>query len=324
MIIITNEITYEKRVNMIDKIINSTFQAIEKIGSSRIYTGLHNDVSIYAKFPELIISFAQSILTLLFCLGYLYTISIAAFITTICVLSLNCYVGYIVGKISRKYQEKNRDVLDIYFGQMNDLVYGSKELVISKLRKIAFLNDMKKYSRISTELGKKSSVKFLNCGLYNHIMYNAIFGVVVFVLPLIVIGINVNDLRQTLFMVFYLLGPFGAVVGIIPTYIGIRGSLKRIRELIDDLEQVSTGYNELKSSIKIMSGDINIKLNDVVFSYTMRNIETNEMDIEFKLGPINTKINTSEITYITGGNGSGKSTLGKIVIGLYAQIQGRN
>jgi len=323
MIVITNEITYEKRIKMIDKIINSSFQAIEKIGGPRLYTGLHNDVAVYAQFPGMVINFVQSILTLLFCLGYLCTISIAAFITTICVLSLNCYVGYLVGQISRKYQEKNRDVLDIYYGQMNDLIYGFKELVISKLRKNAFLNDMKKYSRLSTELNKESAIKFLNYGMYNHIMYNAIFGVVVFVLPLIMIGINVNDLRQTLFMVFYLLGPFGAVVRIIPTLTGVRVSLRRIKNLIDDLDEISTGYNGLESSITFSSKNMKLELNDVIFSYIMKIKDTNENNIEFTLGPINTEINTGEITYITGGNGSGKSTLGKIITGLYAPEAGK-
>ncbi len=322
MIVITNEIIYEKRIKMIDKILNSSFQAIEKIGGSRISTGLHNDVGVYSQLPGMIIGFAQSILTLVFCMGYLYTISLAAFITTLCILSLNCYVGYIVGKVSRKYQEKNRDILDVYFGQMNDLIYGFKELVVSKLRKIAFWNDIKKYSRLSTELNKESSVKFLNYGLYSHIMYNAVFGVVVFVLPLIMIGINANDLRQTLFMVFYLLGPFDAVVGIIPTLIGVRVSFRRIKKLIDDLEEVSTGYSKLESSINIESDNSNIKLNDVVFSYIIKNEETDEKNIEFTLGPINFELKRGEITYITGGNGSGKSTLGKIITGLYAPQKG--
>lgn len=69
MIVITNEISYEKRISMIDKIINSSFQAIEKIGAPRLYTGLNNDIGVYAQFPGMIIGFVSNILTLIFCLG---------------------------------------------------------------------------------------------------------------------------------------------------------------------------------------------------------------------------------------------------------------
>ena len=323
MIVITNEISYEKRINMIDKIINSSFQAIEKIGGPRLYSGLNNDIGVYAQFPGMIIGFVSNVITLLFCLGYLYTISIAAFIVSICVLSLNCFIGYLVGQISRKYWEKNRDIQDVYFGQMNDLVYGFKELILSRLRKIAFWNDIKKYSKLSMDLSKEVAVKSLNFGLYNHIMYNTIFGVVVFLLPILVIGIDTNNLRQALFMVFYLLGPFGIVVGIIPTITNVRVNLKRIKKLISDLEEVSTGYSELESSISEIPESINLKLDNLTFSYIIKNEEKNEKDVEFTLGPINAEIKTGEITFVTGGNGSGKSTLGKVITGLYTPQDGK-
>lgn len=35
LIVMTNEIAYEKRMNMIDRIVHSSYQAIEKIGGSR-------------------------------------------------------------------------------------------------------------------------------------------------------------------------------------------------------------------------------------------------------------------------------------------------
>jgi len=323
MIIITNEIAYEKRVGLIEKIVNSSYQAIEKIGGPRICSGLNNDTGVYARLPGLIIGFVSNVMTLLFCLGLLYTISIPAFIASVFILTLNCYVGFLTGKISRRYWEKNRTIQDTYFGQMNDLVYGFKELVLSKLRKIAFWNDMKRYSRMSAELSKEAEVKFLNFGIYNHIMYNSIFGIVVFVIPLLVVGISSNDLRQTLFMVFYLLGPFGAIVGFIPAITNIKVNLDRIKNLTAELDEISTGYSELESTLSVLPNSISVKFDNVVYSYLAQNVDTGEESAVFTLGPVCLEIKTGEIIYITGGNGSGKSTLGKVITGLYSPHDGK-
>jgi len=323
MIIITNEIAYEKRVGLIEKIVNSSYQAIEKIGGPRICTGLNNDTGVYARLPGMIIGFASNVMTLLFCLAYLYTISVPAFIASAFILSLNCYVGFLTGKISKRYWEKNRTINDTYFGQMNDLVYGFKELVLSKLRKIAFWDDMKKYSRMSAELSKEAEVKFLNFGIYNQIMYNAIFGIVVFAIPLLVMGISANDLRQTLFMVFYLLGPFSAIVGFIPAMTNIKVNLDRIKKLTAELDEISTGYSELESSLSALPDNIKVNFDNVAYSYMSKNIATGEESAEFTLGPVCVEIRAGEIIYITGGNGSGKSTLGKLITGLYAPHDGK-
>ncbi len=323
MIVMTNEIAYEKRIAMIDRIVASSYQAIEKIGGPRLYSGLHNDTGVYASLPGMIINFASNAMTLIFCLYYLFSISVPAFIASVSILILNAFVGYLTSRVGKKYWEKNRDIQDIYFGQMNDLVYGFKELVLSRLRKSAFLQEMKKYSRLSMELSKTVAVKFLNYGLYGQIMYNAIFGVVVFIFPLFVVGINANDLRQTLFMVFYLLGPVGAVVGIIPSITNVRVNLNRIKKLLRDLDEISTGYSEMQSALPPLPKDISIRFESAAYSYITKDPETEEDSVEFTLGPINTEIRSGEITFITGGNGSGKSTLGKLVTGLYAVQEGK-
>lgn len=326
MIVITNEIAYEKRISMIDKIINSSYQTIEKVGSSRIYSGLNNDIGAVAKIPDIIIGFVSNILTLVFCLAYLLSNSLAAFIASLSVIAINGFISFLTSRVASKYWEKNRDIQDIYFGQMSDLVYGFKELVLSKLRKKDFCKDIKIYSRLSTELSKEAAVKFLNFGLYNTLMYNIIFGIVVFAFPLFIIGISVNDLRETLFMVFYLIGPFGAIMGSIPGITQVSVNLKRINKLINDLDEVSTEINKEeiieKAFLINTQKHILLKLENITYSY-VTNAEDIDNENEFTLGPIDIELKTGEITYITGGNGSGKSTLGKLITGLYSPKEGR-
>ncbi len=320
LIVITNEIAYDKRMGLINRIVHSSYQSIEKVGSSRIYSGLNNDVSAMSQIPGMVIGVASNFLTMVFCLSYLLSNSLAAFIASLSVIVLNALLSFVTSRIAEKYWEKNRDIQDIYFSQMSDLVYGFKELLLSACRRFAFWKDIQKYSRLSTELSKEASVKFLNFGIYNSLMYNMIFGVVVFAFPLIIVGISVNELRETLFMVFYLIGPFGALVGTIPGITQLRVHLKRINTLEEELGESSPDTEPEPRSVQALPPGSVLRLKDVVYTYRQE-VESDE-NATFALGPVNAEIHMGEITYITGGNGSGKSTLGKVLTGMYAPESG--
>lgn len=318
MIVIANEIVYEKRIAIINRILDSSYQSIEKIGSTRIYSTLNNDANAVSKFPGIIVSIASNVLTLIFCLSYLLSNSLAAFIASATVIILNCFISYLTGRLASRYWEKNRDVQDIYFSQLSDLVYGFKELLLSKLRRTEFGKEIRSYSRYSAELSKEASIKFLNFGLYNTLMYNIIFGVVVFVFPAVIVGINVNELRENLFLVFYLIGPFGSLMGAIPNLTEVKVNTKRINQLIDDLDTECVENDYSFDHMRKHSEKLLLQLDKVVFKYESENHDAEE----FILGPIEEEIKTGEITFVIGGNGSGKSTLGKILTGLYCPTSG--
>lgn len=323
MIMITNELAYEKRISMIDKIISAPYQAVETIGFERIYSGLNNDTGAVAQIPGMVIGFTSNLLTLIFCLIYLFSNSVAAFAASLAVIGLNFLLSWWTSRIARRYWEKNRDIVDVYYSQMTDLVNGFKELVLNWYRRLAFWKEMTRYSRLSTDLNKEASVKFLNFGIYNQLMYNIIFGVVVFVFPIFIANLSANELRETLFMVFYLIGPFSGVLGIIPGVTGIRVNLRRINKLIADLENITGKVPALAESAapRLPSAPLMIKFDRVVFRYHITDEDSGETE-EFVLGPLNMEVRCGEITYITGGNGSGKSTLGKLLTGLYAPESG--
>ena len=94
-----------------------------------------------------------------------------------------------------------------------------------------------------------------------------IFGVVVFVFPLIIIGISVNELRETLFMVFYLIGPFGALVGTIPGITQLRVHLKRINALEKELGESPADMETEPHMVKALPPDSVLRLQDVVYTY---------------------------------------------------------
>lgn len=317
LICITNEIAYEKRMYIINSVMSASYQKVEKIGRERIYSGLTNDCFAVAQVPGVIVSFASNLLTLIFCMAFLATKNIYAFLASLVLILINGGIGVITSKISYNYWKKNRDIQDTLVAQMNDLVNGLKELILNKKRRLDFWGDLKEFSRQSMELNKTASVKFLNFNLYNTLMYNIAFGVVVFLFPLWFIDIDVNILRENLFIVFYMIGPFNVVTGAIPNLTQMKVNLNRIDDLIMELEGniVDPLVLNIPQTSEI-TVPITIQLQNVIFKY--EEIDENE----FVLGPLTYSFHTGELVFITGGNGSGKSTLGKIVTGLYEPVEG--
>ena len=318
----TNEVVYEKRIHLIEKILQSSYETIEKIGASRIYTSLNNDTEAISKIPGMIVGVASNLITMIFCLGYLLSNSLAAFLASVGVVLVNCGISFLTSQIAKRYWEKNRDVQDTYFRQMTDLVQGFKELLLNWKRKMAFWSEMKTYSRLSADLSKTASIKFLNFQLYNTLMYNIIFGVVVFLFPIFIIGIQTNDLRETLFMVFYLIGPFGSLMNTIPAITQVRVNIDRIRELSEQLDAEGQTLRTVESgALPQLEVPGELSLHDVVYEY--ENHDNQRERIEFSLGPVNIQFARGEIHFITGGNGSGKSTLAKLLTGLYTPTSGK-
>ncbi len=319
MIVISNNLACEKRLVIIDKVIHSPYEVIEEIGQERIFSGLNNDTNEVSKIPEVTVGFISNILTLIFCLAYLFTKSVYAFIASAIVIVLNGFISILTGYLASKYWEKNRDIQDVFFRQMTDLIYGFKELVLNKLRRLEFWNALKKTSRESAEFNKSASLKFLNFEIYNTLMYNIVFGVVVFIFPIIIFDINVNELRENLFIVFYMIGPFSTLAASISQITQLRVNLRRIRILINDLEILAINHQEVSDHNIGQLHFQSIELDQVIYRYQTKEKSDKE---GFILGPVTAEFHPGEITFIVGGNGSGKSTLGKLITGLYKPQQG--
>ena len=319
MIIEANEIVYEKKMSIIDSVMNTTYENIEQIGQEKIFTTLNNDVNSISQVPNVMVRFISDGLTLLFCMGYLCTKSIKVFLFVLFVVIINSLVGAFNGKKASKYLDMNRDIQDLFVQQINDFIHGFKELALNKLRKLEFWDNIRIWSRKSVESNEVADVKFLGFNLYNVLVYNLIFGAVVFIIPLFVQDIEADTLREELFIVFYMLGPFNGLTGAISEISQIRINMRRITDLVNELKKYTA--SESSFGFQKKQDDLCIKLENVVYRYQ----EVNERNTvqDFKLGPVNLEFKTGDITFIIGGNGSGKSTLAKIMTGLYKPVEGR-
>ncbi|MCE0555055.1 hypothetical protein LQK80_34570 [Bacillus thuringiensis] len=90
----TNELVYEKRMELTDKLLQTPYYKLELIEKGRIEATLNNDTEVISRSLNLLVTAGTSLLTLLFCFLYLGVMNMYAFYYP-CVSSL-LLQGYIL------------------------------------------------------------------------------------------------------------------------------------------------------------------------------------------------------------------------------------
>jgi cyclic peptide transporter len=312
--IVTNDIVYKLRMQILTKLLKASYEDVEKIEDGKILAALNNDTEMLSTFANVIIRGATDFLTLVTCCIYLSIINVYALLFSLLVIIIIASIYYLAGRSANKVFEGVRDIQNRFFKFINALVGGHKELNINEKKREEFLFDVEKTCDEYRKKRYEATLKFLNVNVGGELLFTLAIASVVFVMPLIVKGIQSSNLRSYVFILLYLTGPVNGILRAIPTLLQIRISWNRINQLI---KIVSAYENNRNQSLDLSQlKDISMKLNNIEYEYTTQD------NSHFKIGPINFEFNTGEIIFITGGNGSGKSTLAKIMTGLYTQSRG--
>jgi putative ATP-binding cassette transporter len=114
MIVITNNIVYELRMKLVNKIFGTRYQKFEKIDSGRVYSTLNNDTEAIANSASLLVGTVTNFITALAAFVYLSAISFLATLATLLFAMLLGIFYIIVGKQSRVMMEKMRDTQNVF------------------------------------------------------------------------------------------------------------------------------------------------------------------------------------------------------------------
>ena len=71
LIKVTNDLVYDKRLEITNKLLHSTYQKLEKVEKGKIYATLNNDTERIGGFVNNIVAVATAIITVLACFVYL-------------------------------------------------------------------------------------------------------------------------------------------------------------------------------------------------------------------------------------------------------------
>lgn len=304
----TFKILYENEKKLFNQILKAPLKTIEKFGTERFYTAME-DLRLFADLPFTITHTVSSVLMLVLGVVYMYTLSplSATIVIILIVLVAVCY--FVVMNSMSQEVGKLRKLNDSYYGYIEDLISGFKELKLSSSRR---KNIMGKYlgpNRDKSEgLDFRINYIFLSINMISQYGLYFVIAAIMFVLPALGI-LERSDVIAYVVVILFISGPINNIINLQQAYTRFMVANTRIKRFKSDF-QLDT--EDAEKNLIVDNNFQSIEFKDVCFAY--ENKDDEEM---FALGPVNLEINKGEVLFIVGGNGSGKSTFINVLTGLY-------
>ncbi len=321
---LTSRSGFDLRVSLCQQILALPCRDYEKIGESRVFAVLTQDVAAIGgtllKIPELMVSIA--IVT--GCLVYLYLLAPI----TVAVLLVFMILLYMTYKVPMKRAERllgrAREHWDDLVDNFKAISGGFKELKLHAVRRQSFLSQdlmgsAKNYRRLAfaghhaynlvKSWGKISFLLFIGFVLYGAASF---------------IDLEVSVLTAFTLTLLYAKESVLKILDVIPELANAKVSMKKIEGYGLNLNSFRRNFElELPPSSLALRGNGASEFGDIRLDGVTHNYYHEREGDNFTLGPIDLTVNPGEILFVIGGNGSGKTTLAKIVAGLYRPESGQ-
>ncbi len=313
MLKMSTSVVYKVQKIILERILGTSYQTIEKHGNHKIMAAMKDDVGAIAGGITMLPGFTFSAVTVILCLGYMIYTAWQLFLLVVLVIGAILILTEVAMAYSLKKQEALREDYDAFFSNLNALANGGKDLHVNQNRKRHF------YGRIMVPLFKSMRDKTIKASAAFIGLESSVNSLILFLVGSIIFMSLAffPDFDRTVVVTFtiaimYMVEPLTSVLEVGDEINGIRVSLKKITSL-----ELVEPEEFLASKDKILKSHDNwdeIRLKDATFTHDSKEEYDN---YQFKLGPISADFKAGEVTFITGGNGSGKSTIAKLLAGLY-------
>jgi len=334
MITLTNNITLDLRVRLLDTLLATRYQQFEKLVDGRIFTTLNTDTAVLAGSAGLVIALVTSIITALSAFAYLATISLMATLVVMGVVIVLAAYYYFISRLARVFMEEARDTQNVYMSLINGLIRGFKQLAAHRDKRREYKEDLMASCRKFCDKNIIARIKFLNSNLIGNSFIMIILGMLSIVVPRVIMNVKTITLISFVMVLLYLIGPVNGILRSIPGVTNIAVSWGRIKQFIRDLE-IQKSKQTFKGIIRMLDKPVKPEIREIVKSQpqkkTIEKLEVENLTFEyesddplecFRVGPIDFELKKGDILFLVGGNGSGKSTLAHVLTGLYAPGMG--
>jgi putative ATP-binding cassette transporter len=299
------------RRGLIRKILSVPLRDLEEIGTPRILVALTDDVFNITQALMAIPIISVNVAMLLGGAVYLGWLS-WKILASVFALIVFGGIGYRLFVASAyRCLHVAREEHDKLYSYFRALTEGIKELKLHRNRRGEFLT---KNIQTATEVYQQHNVaaetRFIAAQTWNHLLYFALIGLVLFLVP--AIGtVSQKTLTGYVLTTLYLMGPLAGVLSSFSLFGRAEIALQKVQQLGVSLAEHSTEECAIEDTETEITFE-KLELDGVVHSYHVEHEDSN-----FVLGPINLTFRPGELIFLVGGNGSGKSTLAKIITGLY-------
>lgn len=302
--------TTELRIKTYRQIMNAPIAELEKMGSAKLIVAITTDVTRIIAGASMAPHVLVSVVTVAGMLGYLYILSSDVFWFVIGAIVFGVVTYQIPMFIGNRYFARGRAHIDSLQESIRGLIYGTKELKLSKDKRDHYFDDVLLASEhqvlINTKLANTIVVASAN---YGDLLSFFVIGVVAYVF-VSYHSISNESLIGVIMALLYIAGPVTLILNSMPQIATAKVSLRNLTRVFNTLT------SEVASEdIKPLADWQAVSFSNISYSY-------DNADGGFELGPLDLEIFKGEVTFIVGGNGSGKSTLCKVIALHYAPTEG--
>ncbi|NQZ51133.1 MAG: multidrug ABC transporter permease/ATP-binding protein [Moritella sp.] len=309
--ILGHRFVYKKRYELVQQLLNTDIEQLEKIGGSSILASLNTDIRnitiAFVHLPELVYGAVLAIFAMIY-LGFLST---SLFLVSLVMLSMTALIGYwLVYKISH-YVQQVREYDDELFADYQAMIDGRKELALNPKRAQRFFHEeFDVHAKAYCEHVTKADIHNGFAGNLANTVILALIGLNYY----LAVGLNWASLEVAstfALVILFMRSPLMSAVAALPALIAANVSMNKLTRLELNTDNLATESRNTYSGFK------QLQFKGVEYSYQS---ETDES--AFSVGPLNITIEQGQLIFIIGGNGSGKSTFARLLTGLYRPQKG--
>lgn len=300
------------RMRQVERVRHCDLDTIEEIGPARIFGALTRHTQTLATTAAPILAGAQSAISVIFALGYLAWLDIAALFLTMAIIGLGFFVYALRLRRARATMADVNVRENELFDALTDLIDGFKEVRLNAARSADLAVFIEKISLRTCEMRTGIDVKLLEVYLFGQLIFLSAGGALVFLLP----GFGVTQPEEqlkTITVILFLFGPIGSITAAASAVANAQAACEVLLDLEKRLEAATRGSRTPEAPLTTFS---EIALRQAVYTH-------GQSSGAFMVGPIDLTLRRGDVLFISGGNGSGKSTLLKLLTALYIPQQGQ-
>jgi len=315
LVYLVQKAVYDLRMMLSRQILSAPLRKLEEIGPNKLLTSLTDDVTMISttlgNIPALVMH-GSIVLT---CVGYLVYLSWQAGLAVMVAIVIGVVMFRLVVGRAQYYANMARSEQDNLFKHFRALTDGIKELKQHRPRKKAFTDEILHLTGSAFRRNNlAASGYFAGAGSLGQLLFFAVIGLLIFMLPVMVAGITPQILTGYALVLLYLVVPLEGLTSLVPGLVTAVIALERVEGLGVTLKKFS-----LEQEPPMRDEDWHlIELDEVTHTY-----HREKEDRTFTMGPISLSFEPGELTFLIGGNGSGKTTLAKMILGLYQPESGQ-
>jgi putative ATP-binding cassette transporter len=314
---IAEEAVRNVRVRLADKVRRLDLEALEAIGEADIHGRIVRETSAVAQSARPMFAAAQSVLMLVFTMGYILLVSPMAWLLV---------AGILGGGTAIYLRDRQRVEDDLKAAataedqlttNLTGLLKGFKEVRLNRAKSDDVFHELRATATQVQDIRTATMLLFSKNVVFVELFFLTLIGSLVFVLPVLSPSFS-TSVTKIVAAVLYQMGPLGNVVMMIPVLAQVNVTLGNLQGLEDKLDE---GLRRM-AEVTPVGADPVLDFQTIQFEGVTFRYRAPDGTVSFQMGPVDEQLRRGEVLFLVGGNGSGKTTLLKLITALYHPQEG--